>query len=306
MGVALAVWLSGCASTPAGTAPSAPNLASVKIADIPFFPQERFQCGPASLAMLLHWAGRPVSPDLLEAQIYLSGRRGTLQLEILGAARKAGVLPYEHAGGFDDLWQLLAAGKPALVLQNLAFSWYPKWHYALVVGYDAATGELLLHSARDAYTRQSLKAFARSWHDGNQWLVSLSPPGKIPVAAQELALLAAANDFELVQQPTLARSYYRAATQHWPQSMAAWLALGNSEYNRAAYAGAESAFRRALAVASEHPAPAHNLAWALIRQGRDSEALEYAKRAVAYSGALPEAQQSRYVSALTKLRAPER
>lgn len=304
MGVALAVWLSGCASTPAGTASPTPNLASIKIEDIPFFPQERFQCGPASLAMLLHWAGQPVSPDALEAQLYLSERRGTLQLEMLAAARKAGVLPYVHAGGFDDLWQLLAAGKPALVLQNLAFSWYPKWHYALVVGYDAATGELLLHSARDAYTRQSLKAFARSWHDSKQWLVSLSPPGEIPVAARELALLSAANDFELVQQPALARTYYRAATRRWPQSMAAWMALGNSDYNRAAYAEAESAFRRALAVGSEHPAPAHNLAWALIRQGRDGEALEYAKLAVIFSGALPEAQQNRYVSALAKLRAP--
>jgi hypothetical protein len=37
---------------------------------------------------------------------------------------------------FKALMQRAAAGHPVVVMQNLGLSWYPKRHYAMVIGYE--------------------------------------------------------------------------------------------------------------------------------------------------------------------------
>ncbi len=34
----------------------------IEIADVPFFPQEAYQCGPAAMAMVLNWSKAPAAP----------------------------------------------------------------------------------------------------------------------------------------------------------------------------------------------------------------------------------------------------
>src|SRR5688572_30394649 len=41
-----------------------------EIADVPFFPQVEYQCGPAALATALVHAGVPLEPDELVSQVY--------------------------------------------------------------------------------------------------------------------------------------------------------------------------------------------------------------------------------------------
>jgi hypothetical protein len=54
---------------------------------------------------------------------------------MIGAARRHGRLAYLITGP-DSMFEEVAAGHPVIVLQNLGLSWYPVWHYAVVVGYD--------------------------------------------------------------------------------------------------------------------------------------------------------------------------
>ena len=49
--------LAGCASTPEWPVPGTDQPSTpdpVVLEDVPFYPQERYQCGPASLAMMLN------------------------------------------------------------------------------------------------------------------------------------------------------------------------------------------------------------------------------------------------------------
>ncbi|MEN8123438.1 MAG: C39 family peptidase, partial [Bacteroidota bacterium] len=55
------------------------------IADIPFYPQEEFQCGPASLAMVLTWSGQLVTPAELISEVYTPAKKGSLQSAIISA-----------------------------------------------------------------------------------------------------------------------------------------------------------------------------------------------------------------------------
>lgn len=59
---------------------------AVELTDVPFFPQEKYYCGPASLATLLAWNKLQITPDDLVAEVYTPGRKGTFTADIVAAA----------------------------------------------------------------------------------------------------------------------------------------------------------------------------------------------------------------------------
>src|SRR5258706_3383102 len=123
----------------------------IELADVPFFPQVDYYCGPSSLAMVLSAAGEAVTPDALVDQVFLPGRKGSLQVEMLAAARRHGMVAYEVEPRVTDLLRELAAGTPAIVLENYGpFSWFPVWHYSVVVGYDLPELEVIRRSGTRA------------------------------------------------------------------------------------------------------------------------------------------------------------
>ena len=93
---AVLLWLTGCA-TPQVAAllarPPATLPARVELTGVPFHPQEEYQCGPAALATVLVHAGVATTPDALVPEVYLPARGGSLQAEMLAAARRHGRWP---------------------------------------------------------------------------------------------------------------------------------------------------------------------------------------------------------------------
>ncbi len=265
------------------------------LATVPFYPQQKYQCGPAALATLLSGAGVETSPEALEPQLYIADRKGTLQVEMVAATRRQGLVPYVHSGGFNVLLEQLASGSAVLVLQNLGLRRWPRWHYAVVIGYSAEKETVYLRSGTTALLATPLRDFMRSWHDGNQWLMTVHQPDDIPAGADPVVYLEAANGLEQAGQPTAALQAYLAATQFWPKYWPAWVALGNRYYLRSEFGQAEQAFRQAARLAPEQPAPHHNLAWALIRQNRAQQALPFARAAADMS------ESPHYHSALNAL-----
>ncbi|MGW8313838.1 MAG: C39 family peptidase, partial [Desulfuromonadales bacterium] len=85
------LFLKGCGLLPSGPLPQAPDEPSMAmIDDVPFFAQEEFQCGPASLAMVLNWSGIDTQPSDLTPEVYSPGRKGSLQASLIGSARRHG------------------------------------------------------------------------------------------------------------------------------------------------------------------------------------------------------------------------
>ena len=119
--------------------------AGVELDTVPFYPQDAYQCGPATLAMALTWSGLTVTPDDLKDQVYTPSRKGSLQLAMVGATRRHGKIAYQ-INGPESIFQEIAAGHPVIILQNLGLSWLPVWHYAVVIGYDAPEQDVILRS----------------------------------------------------------------------------------------------------------------------------------------------------------------
>jgi hypothetical protein len=96
--------------------------------------------------MILNHRGLPDTPEQLVDRVYIPERKGTLQVEMVSASRERDLLVYPVARDLKAVMTELDAGNPVLVMQNLAFNWYPQWHYAVVVGYDLDKREMIVHS----------------------------------------------------------------------------------------------------------------------------------------------------------------
>ncbi len=254
------------------------------VADVPFFPQEKYYCGPAATAMTLAWSGLPVTQEEVAEQVYTPGREGTLQPDVIAAMRRNGRL----AVPVDSLRELLgeiAAGRPVLVFQNLGLEFYPQWHFAVAVGYDLDAGNLIMHTGPWDNRPVALRTFEHTWRRGGYWALVVLEPGEMPVAAEEMEVVRAAAGLERVSRHADAALAYEAIIGRWPQSFPAWMGLGNARFALADLVGAEDAWRAAAAADPDIAAPAwNNLAYVLQGMGRRGEAVEAANRAVELGG----------------------
>jgi len=285
--------LGGCAllQTPPQTrallaAPPADLPPRAERVDTPFFPQTDYECGPAALATALGAAGIDVRPEALTEQVYLPARQGSLQLEMLAAARRRGALAVRLPGTLDALLRELAAGRPVVVLQNLSLPIAPRWHYAVLVGYDLAAHELLLRSGTTERQVLGLTPFEHTWARGGHWAFVAVPPGELPASASEDEVTAASVAFERVAEPAAALRAYEAALARWPGNLTLAIGVGNSRYAAGDVAGAADAFE---AAARRHDSAAAwiNLAELRLQQGRHDAAEAAARQAVARGAAEP-------------------
>ncbi len=264
----------------------------VELADTPFFPQERYQCGPAALATVLNARGVAISPEALVPQVYLPAREGSLQAEIIAAVRRQGLLAVTVEPEIDDLLEEVAAGHPVLVLQNLGLDWLPRWHYAVVVGYDLDAQELVLRSGTEARRMTQFGVFLRTWDRSRRWGIVVLEPGSLPARARPAAYLDAVSGLEALGKLEAARAAYRAAADQWPDQAVAWLGLGNTEYALGHHAAAEEALRRALAAKPGEYAAWNNLAYALAARQCVRLAREAARCATLLARETPDAAQT--------------
>lgn len=250
-----------------------------KVVDVPFYPQQRYYCGPAALAMAMSWSGAPVTQDELVPEVYTPSRQGTLRNDMVAAARRRGRL----AVRISDVRSLLAeiaAGNPVVVFQNLALNWFPQWHYAVAIGYDLGKREIVLHSGTKARLVTDLYAFERTWKRGDYWGLVVLPPQRLPATADEPSVLDAAVGLERTGHHRAAASAYRAILSRWRESFPAWMGLGNTLYAQRDFPGAERAFREAIRRRPKAPAAWNNLAYTLAAQGRHEDARRAAEESV--------------------------
>jgi len=277
--------MSGCATLQPGLEPNAfyelPDR--LELSDVPFHAQKKYQCGPATLAMALNWSGVAVTPDQLVSQVYSPARKGALQVEMIAASRRYGRLAYT-INGLDALLLELTAGYPVIVLQNLTFRWSPTWHYALVIGYDRTSANILLNSGVTRRYVVDWTTFINTWERGAFWGMLALSPGDLPASASEDAYLSAVLGLEQVENWAGASKAYAAALNRWPDSFGAHIGLGNARYALGDLTGAENAFRKAVSVAPSNGAAHNNLAHVLAEQGRYEAALESAGRALKAGG----------------------
>ena len=302
--LALAALLAGCAGS-AGRAPSDPALRDpapagraahapaartpdatggpVCLDGVPFVAQPEWQCGPASLAMALAAAGREVPLGRLVERAFTPGLAGSLQAEMLAAARAERMLATELPPTLEALRAELADGRPVVVLQNLGLPMLPRWHYAVLIGMDEGAGEVVLHSGDTPSMPMRLSVFERTWSRAGRWAFAVTPPERFPASAGEQAALHAVAGLERVDAAASMRAW-DALVARWPASRVGHFGRGNRLLADGDARGAIVAYRRVLEIDPGFADGWNNLAHALASSGRLDAARLAADRAVAIGG----------------------
>ena len=271
---ALFVGLTGCASIPPSVSELPETARAIELEQTPFYPQERYQCGPAALTTVLVQSGAGSSLETIVDKVYLPGRQGSLQAELLAATRTEGRMPYVIDGSLGAIWRELRMGRPVLVLQNLGIEAIPRWHYAVVIGIDAERGKVVLRSGTDRRRVTPGRAFLHTWRRGGYWGMVVLAPGELPAAPDRSRYLAAIAALEQAGRADEAAIAWQTALREWPGDTVALFGLANTHLAQAEYAAAEAAYRDLLERAPGLLAARNNLALALAAQEKYDTALQ--------------------------------
>jgi len=278
------VWLwilasAGCAST----GPELGNHGVAELTEVPFFAQTAYDCGPAALATLLNTADVEVTPADLIDRVYIDGLRGSLQAELLAATRRYGLLPVPVSAGLPGLVAEIESGRPVLVMQNLGFERAPVWHYAVVVGFDAEAGRIILRSGSEPRHVMSTRRFARSWKLAENWGFVAVRVGEVPESAGSGDYVRALVGSQRQLGTMRAAIAYEAALERWPDDELVLFLAATHEYSSGDLHAAEALYRKLIFLHPEHVAARNNLANILLEQGCRDEALSAARAGLSYA-----------------------
>lgn len=258
----------GCAINPnVDLAEMAASRKAVVLEEVPFFPQEKYQCGPAALAGVLQHSGVSIAAEALVPQVYVPEREGALQVEILAATRRAGRVAYVIGRDPGDILAQVEAGRPVLVLQNLRTPSFPVWHYAVVVGFDAEANRFVLNSGTEKWLETSAGKFLRTWNWADRWAMTALRPGQLPASADPLRFMQAVADFEVVAGGESSLPSWQAAAAAWPERSRPHLAMGNLAYYRQDLPRAVQHYLQGFKREPGDPALLNNLASVLGEMG---------------------------------------
>jgi tetratricopeptide (TPR) repeat protein len=273
-GVTLLLSSSGCGLNPRlNLAETTGSRVPVELTETPFYPQEAHHCGPASLLTMLEASGVDAEYGAVVDRVYVPGLEGSLQVEMLAAAREFGRIPYVLPPAASSLLEELSAGRPVLVLLNLGLPRSPVWHYAVLVGFDPVRNQVLLHSGRTAWSRQRAPAWLRRWSWAGRWAVVLLSPGEWPTSPDRERMFRALADFEDRADPLAAGQSWAVAAEAWPEEVLPWLGIGNAAHRRGDWEAAVDAYERALDLEPEHLPARLNLALSRSAAGAPCEGL---------------------------------
>ncbi|RDB44388.1 hypothetical protein DU490_02115 [Halomonas sp. DQ26W] len=282
---AISMMLAGCATTPqlaGSTEASLPMRAMIE--GVPFHAQREYQCGPASLAMMLNSQDVEVAVDTLIPQVFIPEREGSVQPEMLATTRRHGLIPFVLNDTFDALLTEIAAGHPVAVMQNLSLPAWPMWHYAVAIGYDREAEEMILHSGEEAERIESFRRFDATWARSDRWAFVALPPGQMPEAIGAYRALDAIASYEQVQGPQATLPAWETFAVHFPTTAMGHFALGNARHVLGDREGAIEAFREAVRHDGELAVAWLNLGLSLQNRGNHEEAEQALKRAAELPG----------------------
>jgi len=151
----------------AGTQEVTPTKASHLIEDVAFYPQQKYQCGPASLAGVLNYWGLDISPEEIAIEIYSKSARGTLDVDMILYTERKGLKARHYKGSLEDIRSNIDSGYPLIVLVDYGFWVYQNNHFMVVVGYNE--NGVVVNSGKDRLKSIPFKGFLKSWGKTKFW-----------------------------------------------------------------------------------------------------------------------------------------
>jgi tetratricopeptide (TPR) repeat protein len=265
----------------------------VHLTNVPFYPDNTDQCGPASLASILNFWGKNVTPAQLKSEVYIHRLRGSLPMDMPPALEANGLRAQIISGSFEIVKAELRAGRPMIAYLDFGTRKHPIGHYLVITGFDDQRRGLYVHSSMHKDKFASYRRFNRGWSDTDHWLLLAStapatgvefstaaihidskntgashraPRFKPSLSAKEYMELGTIYASQAKQADALAQ--YKLALSVDSRYAPALTALGNAAYGAKDFKQAERYFERALKSNPTDPAANNNLAMAYVAQNK--------------------------------------
>lgn len=137
------------------------------IENVPFYPQQEYQCGPASLAGVMNYQRIDITPDKIADDIFSKSAKGTLSLDMVIYAKNKGFKAMQYTGSMNDLKANINSGYPLIVLVDYGFLFYQQNHFMVIIGYNdygvIVNSNTVEHQFIDA------ESFVNAWEKTNYW-----------------------------------------------------------------------------------------------------------------------------------------
>lgn len=266
--------------TPRSTAPSS---SATVVPQIPMLKWGIESCGAGSLATVLQHYGDSTSMQRWDASLPKT-RGGVMTVDMLIAARQKGFDAQLVTGTPELIANELRNDRPVILMLQVVDSpghKYDFFHYIVADGIDSDRG-LIRTQWGDRQARWvSLDRLDKPWSGGGHAAILIHPRTKDDEVRIALRDAIALEDEGKIAE---AAARYREILAAHPDSSVAWTDLGNAEEKLGDRAGAQDAFRKALAVDPTSRDALNNLAWLLYQQKQLDEAESLARKAVAQPG----------------------
>lgn len=141
------------------------------IENVPFYPQEAYQCGTASLAGVMSYWDIKSTPEEIAKEIYSESARGTLNVDMIIYPQGKGLIAEQYSGGMDDLKKNIDAGYPLIVLVDYGFWVLQSNHFMVIVGYNEHG--VIVNSGKDKGKFISGKDFIKAWEKTKFWTLKI-------------------------------------------------------------------------------------------------------------------------------------
>ena len=161
----LAFFLLSCAVVGSVNRPESRDNRTIR--DVPFYAQETYQCGPASLAGVMNYWKIAVTPDDIAEEIYSRSAKGTLNMDMVIYPQKKGVLAEQYSGNMKDLKKNIDSGHPLIVLVDYGFWVFQSNHFMVVVGYNE--DGVIVNSGKDKGRFIPEGDFIKTWERAKFW-----------------------------------------------------------------------------------------------------------------------------------------
>jgi len=141
----------------------------------PFIKQGKSLCGPAALAGIFQFWGRPKDVGRIAKGVFLPKLKGTLPMDMERAAREEGFWVESSAGSLDRIKSSLRDNVPVICLLDIGIGLYRQPHYITAIGYDDIYSVIIMHDGMRPNRIMSYDAFERAWERGGRWMLVIKP-----------------------------------------------------------------------------------------------------------------------------------
>ena len=251
-------------------------------------------CGPGSLSVVLNALGDPVSEAELVSELPRAPGGGVLSVDLLLATRQRGFSAALVSGNEETVRREIGEGRPVILLLKLLNAPGRRkdiYHYVVVDGVDPRRDLLRFQFGDGEWRWTRLENLEGAWKGAGYALLTVRP-------GTDRTALGEAVDLERTGRLDEAVERYRAILERQPDSVRAWVNLGNVRSRQGLANEAENAYRRALALAPDDADALNNLAWLLLEGG---SALEEAESLARVAAARPGPDHSLVLDTLARI-----